>query len=68
MNLSPGQMAVLKALKEGPKETSNRTKGSTVSGTASTALAKRGLVTIKPVKDGTNKVTITAKGKKVLAI
>lgn len=65
MRLSPGQVETLKALTTGKKTTSNITMGSVVSGTAATALEKRGLVT-RTEKNGTTTVAITAAGRKEL--
>lgn len=66
--LSTGQLRVLESVARGHKITSNVTRGDTVSGTAATALEKRGLVIRKKTRDQTYRVTITSAGRKALAL
>ena len=65
MRLSPGQVEVLKALTSGKKYTSNVTIGDVVSGTAASALEKRGLVK-RTEKGDLTFVVITPAGRKEL--
>lgn len=65
-SINAAQIDVLQAVADGPKVTSNVTKGDVVSGVASNALKRQGLVSIKEMADGTRKVSKTAAGTKTL--
>lgn len=66
MSSNAAQIDVLTATADGPKVTSNVTKGDVVSGVAAKALETQGLVTIKELKDGSKQVKITPAGHKEL--
>lgn len=67
MKLNAAQEKVLKALAGGPKETSNKTTKTTVSGSACWGLASSGLVKLTSKKGVRTQVaTITAAGRKAL--
>lgn len=65
MSVNQAQLDVLDALADGPKCTSNVTRGDVVSGVAVAALVRRELVTVKDRKDGQREVKITRTGRTV---
>lgn len=67
MALNAAQVAVLKSLADGPKETTNKTTKTTVSGAACWGLSAKGLVKVTEKKGVRTKVaSITPAGRKAL--